>query len=441
VNATSDFENSVNINSTLDVSGVTNLEGELNVGWDLDVVGQSDFHSRVLIDADINGSQTNTNAYPLQVKGSNQGVLITLDGSETENNNFLSFVANQDQIVGRVEGQSLDELQDSFRFIWDVVMGGLEQAFVLAEGIACSAQLDIAESGVMVANNALLGVQWVELTAYYELNVGVNFGSGGADYAEYLPLLNPTDKIYPGEVVGVKNGYVSRNTDGADHIMVVSTHPIVVGNLPPAGKESEYVRVAFIGQAPTQVIGGAKGGDYILPSGNHDGLAIAVPASELPTSRFKEIIGITWEESNATGIRAINVAVGLNTNDLANRMAQLEDRVARLESVLLGATAVEPSQTPATTAVSTTFTGINTKDVLTDEEFEAWLESAAPIFESYMTETKNMLEEKGSNYQQYEEIVFLLNQPKDALISMREGVFLTSLWNHFDQRIKAQMKE
>ncbi|MEO0403401.1 MAG: hypothetical protein AAF193_00880, partial [Bacteroidota bacterium] len=441
VNATSDFENTVNINSTLDVSGVTNLAGELNVGWDLDVVGQSDFHSRVLIDADINGPETETTSYPLQVEGSNQGILITLDGSETESNNFLSFVASGDQIVGRVEGQSLDELQSSFRFIWDVVMGGLEQAFVAAEGIACGSQLDLAESGVMLANNVVLGAQWVELTAYYELNAGVNFGSGGADYAEFLPLLNPSDKIYPGEVVGVKNGHVSRNTQNADHIMVVSTHPIVVGNLPPAGKESEYVRVAFIGQAPTQVIGGAKAGDYILPSGENDGLAIAVPADKLPTSQYKEIIGITWESSNSTGIRAINVAVGLNTNDLATRMAELEDRVARLESVLLGETMVELAEAPTATSVSSAFSGMEQKEILTDEEFEAWLESAAPIFESYMSDTKHMLEEKGSDYQQYEEIVFLLNQPTDALIAMREGVFLTSLWNHFDHRIKAQMKE
>ena len=57
----------------------------------------------------------------------------------------------------------------------------------------------------------------------------------GADYAEYLPKANPNEIFYPGDIVGIKGGYVTKKTDDADLIMVVSSRPIVLGNLPAKG--------------------------------------------------------------------------------------------------------------------------------------------------------------------------------------------------------------
>jgi hypothetical protein len=42
-----------------------------------------------------------------------------------------------------------------------------------------------------------------------------SFQGGGADYAEWLPLADPTEELAPGDVVGVSGGRVSRRTAGA----------------------------------------------------------------------------------------------------------------------------------------------------------------------------------------------------------------------------------
>ena len=38
----------------------------------------------------------------------------------------------------------------------------------------------------MTANAVVMGAQWVELAYDREVNVGVSYQSGGADYAEWL---------------------------------------------------------------------------------------------------------------------------------------------------------------------------------------------------------------------------------------------------------------
>lgn len=65
---------------------------------------------------------------------------------------------------------------------------------------------------------------------------GVTYGSHGADYAEYIEKTDHAEYIQGFDVVGIKGGMVSRNTEGAEQIMIVSTKPVVLGNTP---KESE----------------------------------------------------------------------------------------------------------------------------------------------------------------------------------------------------------
>jgi hypothetical protein len=63
---------------------------------------------------------------------------------------------------------------------------------------------------------------------------------------------------------------------GAERMMVVSSHPIVLGNMPEPGKERLYEKVAFLGQVNVKVIGVVEAGDYIVATGRHDGCAMAV---------------------------------------------------------------------------------------------------------------------------------------------------------------------
>ena len=88
-----------------------------------------------------------------------------------------------------------------------------------------------------------------------------------------------------------------------------------------------FEKIAFMGQAPVKVVGEVKRGDYIIPSGKGDGLAIAVAPENMKTKDFARIIGISWGESDGKKMfEYVNTAVGINTNDLVatvDRMQQI----------------------------------------------------------------------------------------------------------------------
>jgi hypothetical protein len=61
---------------------------------------------------------------------------------------------------------------------------------------------------------------------------GIQLISGSADFAEYLLKQNVHAALEPGDVVGLRAGRVSKNTVGAERVLVVSTSPIVLGARP-----------------------------------------------------------------------------------------------------------------------------------------------------------------------------------------------------------------
>lgn len=163
---------------------------------------------------------------------------------------------------------------------------------------------------------------------------GVTYGSKGADYAEWLPRAREEDRFGIGQVVGVHGGHISLNTAGADHIMVISSTPIVLGNMPDEGQEHLFEKVAFLGQVPTWVIGQVKVGDYILASDRNDGFGVAVSPAAIRLEDMERIVGKAWSASTNELFSLINVAVGLNRNDLRGFVSAQQDRLEALESRL-----------------------------------------------------------------------------------------------------------
>lgn len=143
------------------------------------------------------------------------------------------------------------------------------------------------------------------------MDEGVTYGSKGADYAEYIERADHTDHIRWGEVVGVKGGKVSRDTEGAEQVLVVSRAPIVLGNL-PTGDAASFEKVAFMGQVPVLVRGVVHSGDYIVASGRNDGSAVAVRAEDLTTDHLRRLVGRAWEDSKSSTVNFINTAIGIN---------------------------------------------------------------------------------------------------------------------------------
>jgi hypothetical protein len=139
---------------------------------------------------------------------------------------------------------------------------------------------------------------------------GVQFVTGGADYAEYLEKQRPAEVIQPGDVVGVVNGKISKNTDGAQLIMVRSTSPSIAGNKPAEKDKDKFELIAFLGQVPVKVRGVVNAGDYLIPSGAHDGMAIAVAPDKLTPAQRRQVLGTAWSSGEGEGVHTIKAAVG-----------------------------------------------------------------------------------------------------------------------------------
>ncbi|MCB0668055.1 MAG: hypothetical protein KDC80_19645 [Saprospiraceae bacterium] len=200
-----------------------------------------------------------------------------------------------------------------------------------AAGLAVFGDIDdVVWSGTDVVVNSLkLGAYFI----YEELSKGIAFESGGADYAEWLEHADPREKFLPGEIVGVKGGLISKHFENPDQYMVISTNPIVIGNMPDStGKHSQ---VAFIGQAPARIIGPVSVGDYILPSGKQDGYGIAVHPDQMRVGDYERIVGVSWSEGDSTQmINVANLAIGINSNDLVGTVSEMQMQINRMQKAI-----------------------------------------------------------------------------------------------------------
>jgi len=176
------------------------------------------------------------------------------------------------------------------------------------------------------ANLAVAIAAPIAYNVFKHTQIGVTYQSGAGDYAEWLPKSDINEKFSPGDIVGVKGGQISKSTEDVDHYMVISLKPIVLGNMPKEGNESKSEKVAFMGQVPVKVFGKVQIGDYIIPSGSNNGVGIGVSPSNMQPDQYQKIVGIAWE-ANESSFGYINVAVGLNANDIARLSIKQEQKI------------------------------------------------------------------------------------------------------------------
>lgn len=160
---------------------------------------------------------------------------------------------------------------------------------------------------------------------------GVTYGSKGADYAEYLPKLHPTEQFIGGEIVGVHGGQISKVTKGADQILAISTKPLVLGNQPDDADQHAFAKVGFLGQVPVFVEGPVELGDYIIPSGKNDGVGKAVSPKELTAELLPLIFGKAWSSTPLATTVVINVSIGLRPTEIAEVLKQREENLQLLQ--------------------------------------------------------------------------------------------------------------
>jgi hypothetical protein len=302
------------LSGTLAVNGASTLNDVLTVNSTSSLLGQ------VSIIADISGSDDLYEAYPLRVQGSNQGIGIMIDGSRTSANNFVTFW-DASGIQGRIEGQVDADVYTDPEFIYDQAMFAAKTATQIIN-MATAAAATIVDPGNVIietANSVLLAAEIIGYEVFAFSNLGVAYESGAGDYAEWLPRLYPDEQIEYGQIVGVYGGKITRKTDGADMLMVISKAPIVLGNMPHDSlSEALCEKVGFMGQVPVWVLGKVNKGDYIIPFQSGSGFGKAVSPSELTIDQLGSVVGCSWSDASNTGVNLVNIAIGLKTKEWVN---------------------------------------------------------------------------------------------------------------------------
>ncbi|MBO6606903.1 hypothetical protein [Psychroserpens sp.] len=382
-------EFNVNNNSSTFLSGPLNVEGDSNLYNSLNVYdanptaltgnltvdGISNFNNRIRLNVNLDqDDEDDYEAYPLQVAGSSQGIAVKLNANDpNRTNNYISFWSNNNIARGRIEGNN--ELESISRdlvldllvppgfddlipvgddepipsafandyFNNDYAFGAYHYTIDFVFSIGRFGINLTAASGACLAGDcddaiwsfidmSIDGIQLAEYILYNQMSIGVAFESGSADYAEWLVKENADEVLTFGDVVGVKGGSISKEFRTAENYMVVSQNPLISGAMPQKSEEHLYERIAFMGQVPVKVIGKVNKGDYILPSGAGDGLAIAIPAKSMKVNDYKNIVGVAWESSPGDQLFAyVNTAVGINSNDMVGQIEQMQSLMNQMQ--------------------------------------------------------------------------------------------------------------
>lgn len=277
---------------------------------------------------------------------------------------------------------------------------------------------DIFSNGVDlvvdITNLVLIG-------GFADLNLGVAFESGAGDYAEWLPRVNPNEAMSFGDVVGVNGGKVSKKFSQAERFMVVSASPIVLGNMPSTKEgEKNSEKIAFMGQVPVKARGVVHIGDYLLPSGEGDGLAIAVAPDKMKARDFKRIIGVAWEAADGSEFfKLINTAVGLNQNDTGKLIEEMQMVINQMQKAIQE---LKPDYQPHLFEVGETtlanrpaapdFTVSNTHPSQMDNYFQG--KNYANRQEMLQDVKKALVERANINLDKYPLIGYLFDHPEQA---------------------------
>lgn len=403
----------VHIGGTLTAAGVTTINNTLNVN------GSSSYVANFV-------NSTSANGISIQVA----------EGTPSTDNNFVTFKNSGGNTVGRVEGQTGAELLTSFDYIWFTTMEALHTAFAAALIVVDLIGVDDFDAAIVEgAELATAIAEWLEASINLALNVGVIYESGSGDYAEWLERENSQESFSYGDIVGVKGGKISKNMHDADKYMVISQNPIVLGNMPPADDKSLYEMVAFMGQVPVKVRGEVAVGDYIIPSELEDGFGKAVNPSNMTIDQYRKIVGIAWNASDGQkAFSLINVAVGINTNDVADKLQEQNQELEEVKDALNDVISYLQSKDPSfeadmfsienNTSIVNETTPAQDMQVAQNASFNVKMTSIAQILEqnpqvieNVLSEAKSILDAKGIDYNRYEQTSRLLND-SNYFISM-----------------------
>ena len=431
--------------------------------------------------------------HPVLIDGGNNGLAIKVNGSRNNSTNFVTFYDDENDgnniSWGRIEGETESEFTnnadynfDQSSLIYDIYDGGFDVAFAAydlaaslvevttaatsstacvglgtcvtvpipswivsstAQSIAAGIQLAAAIAGTVISVNNKITYDDTKV----ELQ-GVTYASGAGDYAEYLLRENVNEKMTYGDIVGVSGGKISKNIADAERVMVISYKPIVLGNMPQLNRENDYEKVAFMGQVPVKVFGRVNVGDYIIPSGNNDGIGIAVKPEKITSKDIKNIVGIAWSKREQDmGFSFVNVAVGINRNDNNLVIEQLETKINeqaneinflkdQIQNILVSLSKIENNEMQGHEGDSNSHSKGHTEYELVEstENDIIYFQITRDDFEKGLVMAEDMMREAGE-YERYKEY---FDQLKNDTVFKEK--FFSKMQNDLNKRIHYHKK-
>lgn len=402
------------------------------------------------IKSSLNGDESSSTSYPLSIQGSDQGIYIQVTGSRSNDNNFMTFADNT-QVWGAIEGETDSELKADWEYQLElkkftlegvslaieigieIAVGSAEAASGLDAGGAVGTFLKVA-GYIAKAVNVLSGS--ITYVSKKSEELGVAYATGGADYAEWLERKVGEPKLHPGQIVGVKGGKISLNTNDADHYRVISWKPGVVGNLPKPGLMPKSEKVAFMGQVKVNVVGPVEPGDYIIPSGNNDGYGIAVAPNKMKIGDYIRIVGVAWEAGKRTTTNCINVAIGIGSNELSQQIELLEQKVKTVKGFLKSGASPQTLDPALANSLSTATDFTTAQKQLSDEAFDQFLDQHAGLLNEIFAKVNTGLQQQdGLNMNAHPEMAAFFADPLAMIKKIRRDPGLVTQWALIDQKI------
>jgi hypothetical protein len=297
----------------------------LRVDYNNSSIFTIDTLGRVVITSSLSGNDTDINNYPLIVKGGNHGVGIDIVGSSSGDNNYVSFW-DDSGMVGRIEGQTASEYAAQPQ---SITTDAFLVSLITAETVALVAWLYPLPIPAEPADIIRCAADIAEIVFCMEwdyTHLGITYESASGDYAEWLEREDINELISAGDIVAVNGGKITKVTTSAEQYMVISTSPIILGNMPEKGKDKQFNKVAFMGQIPVKVRGAVNNGDFIIPSGLNDGTGLAVAPELMTVEECDKIIGRAWSFSTNESVKLVNVYAGISTNDIGQLFNQMNSK-------------------------------------------------------------------------------------------------------------------
>ncbi|MGH2552589.1 MAG: hypothetical protein ACRDEB_02665 [Chitinophagaceae bacterium] len=248
----------------------------------------------------------------------------------TKNNEFIGFFDKNGAKVGAIRGQSLQDFIENYTDIPHLV--SVAATFVNAFDLDFGTPDPFA-----IVKMGAKALDYFVNTWDVVGKIGVEYSSGSGDYAEWLERQNPDEIIGTGDIIAVKGGKITKDILGAEQIMAVSHHPIVLGNIPDKDKIAMGNNIAFMGQIPVKVMGPVTAGDFIVAKSDVPGYGVAVSPVNMKVEDYKLTVGRSWTTNEKDGPKMVNTVVGVHNNNFLDLIRDLKEKAdendARLKAI------------------------------------------------------------------------------------------------------------